>query len=395
MPDNAIGAPSAKSGPSYMMILLAAFASAYGVGLLSLIALPFVVGANTASLGLDETRAGFLGTLEFAGVVVASLLVAPRIGHIDRRRIAMVGAAMVVTANVLCALFGRYEQLLMLRPFAGIGGGLALAAGNATVASADNPEEFASRMTLLFVALMVAIMFSFAELSSALGQTGVYWGLAVTVALLSPLLHWLPRAPMPEEMEDPLHHKGHESLLSFGSIAVISAVLFFSMRDTMAWAFTEAMGVSAGYSPREVGRILGIQAVVGLAGPAIASIIGSRYGLRLPLVIGILCSGAVTVLVSQSAGHPMLFLCAAMFWTGSYFFTLSYLTALAAELDSEGRIVAATGSALMAGLAIAPLIAGYLISIGGRLGMGEINAALVLATLAAVLLAVRALRYSR
>ena len=65
--------------PNNWGTLLAAFAAAYGTGLLALIALPFMVGANMASLGLDEAQAGLLSTLEFAGVFVTSVLLAPRV----------------------------------------------------------------------------------------------------------------------------------------------------------------------------------------------------------------------------------------------------------------------------------------------------------------------------
>ncbi|MFD2645396.1 hypothetical protein [Pseudomonas japonica] len=44
---------------------------------------------------------------------------------------------------------------------------------------------------------------------------------------------------------------------------------------------------------------------------------------------------------------------------------MSYLTGLAAELDREGRVVAAAGSFLSLGLAVGPAISGGLISLGG------------------------------
>lgn len=58
-----------------------------------------------------------------------------------------------------------------------------------------------------------------------------------------------------------------------------------------------------------------------------------------------------------------------MLMPGSYFYTLAYLTSLAAELDEQGRIVAASGSALMAGIAFGPAVGGELIVSGGGYGM--------------------------
>lgn len=378
--------PAAGSKEPYFRVLLAAFTAAYGIGLLSLIALPFVIGANIASLGLDAAQAGLLGTLEFVGVVAASMLLAPRVGHINRRTTAMIGAAIVVAANLVCSLVDSYDLLLFIRPITGIGAGLALAPGNATVATARNPERFAGHMSVLFVILMVAVMFGFAYLSENHGQTGVYLGLAATVALLAPSLVWLPAGARTAAVSNELA-EAKKGIWSAGGIAVMLAVFCFSTRDTMTWAFAETTGKAAGLSPAEVGQILGIQAAIGLIGPLLASWMGSHFGLRLPLVIGILASGTATLFLSQSASDPTLFTASAMALTGTYFFTLSYLTALAAELDAEGRIVAATGSAVMAGLAVAPLIAGHMLTAGGSAAIGIAIAVLMAATLIAALVA--------
>ncbi len=105
--------------------LLSAFAAAYGVGLLALIALPFTVGANMSTLGVDEAQAGLLSTVEFVGVFLTSVLLAPRVATINRRTVALVGAAIVVLANLAGVVFSSYEMLMVLRPITGLGEGLA------------------------------------------------------------------------------------------------------------------------------------------------------------------------------------------------------------------------------------------------------------------------------
>ena len=76
-----------------------------------------------------------------------------------------------------------------------------------------------------------------------------------------------------------------------------------------------------------------------------------------------------------------------MFWVGTYFFCLSYLTALAAEIDVEGRVVAASGSALMIGLAVGPSFGGALIADGSYTVVGHVNNVLIVVTLVGALLA--------
>ncbi|MAQ45972.1 MAG: MFS transporter [Confluentimicrobium sp.] len=368
--------------------LSSAFAAAYGVGLLSLIALPFTVGANMSSLGLDEAQAGLLSTLEFIGVFVTSVLLAPRVAKINRRTVAFAGAAIVVLANLACAAFGSHEMLMVLRPIAGLGAGLALATGNATVANADQPEKFAGYMTGLFVVLMFIITQFYPSVAESNGQTGLYLALAITVAVLSPLLFFLPpNAPAQSFVAEHSTDRGRVAILSTGGIMVLLAFFAFSLRDTMSWAFLASTGMEAGLSEERVGTLIGNSALVGLIGPLVAMLMGARFGLRLPLVVGIVASGLVTYGISQSSTSAQLYSFSVMFWVGTYFFCLSYLTALAAEIDVEGRVVAASGSALMIGLAVGPSFGGALIADGSYTVVGHVNNVLIVVTLVGALLA--------
>lgn len=74
--------------PESWKSVLAAFAAAYGTGLLALIALPFMVSANMRALGIDEAAAGILSSLEFIGVFITAVVFAPRMARVDRRKLA-------------------------------------------------------------------------------------------------------------------------------------------------------------------------------------------------------------------------------------------------------------------------------------------------------------------
>ena len=68
--------------PDNWGIVFASFASAYGVGLISLISLPFLMSAIMSDLKLDEAQTGFLISAEFLLMLISSLLIAPVIGKI-------------------------------------------------------------------------------------------------------------------------------------------------------------------------------------------------------------------------------------------------------------------------------------------------------------------------
>lgn len=376
--------------PDNWGVLLSAFASAYGVGLLAMLVLPFMIGSTMNGLGLDAAQAGLLGTVEFLGVTVASLMVAPFMGRLPRRSLALAGAALAICGNVLSATALSYDQLLVVRVCVGLGCGLALASGNATVANAENPEKLAAQMSMLFVVLMVVSMISFARVSELWGHQGVYGALAVCMLSLSVFIFRLPQGPA--RVRSTIEHPhAHRSILSVSGIFMLVAMFAFALRDTMMWAFAERIGNGVGISPDDLGALFSIQAVIGIIGPMVASLVGSRYGLRLPVIVGIVLTGIVTFTILQSSKAIVPFSGAVLFISGTYFYALSYLTALAAELDTQGRIVAASGGFLVAGVAVGPAVSGALIVRGGYELSSWVNVGIVVITLLLILVPLRAI----
>jgi predicted MFS family arabinose efflux permease len=83
------------------------------------------------------------------------------------------------------------------------------------------------------------------------------------------------------------------------------------------------------------------------------------------LLFGIIFAGLTSYAIFLSPELPYLFEAAVFVWTAGYFFAISYLTAYAATLDLDGRILAASGSAMVLGVAAGPALSGYLITKGG------------------------------
>lgn len=370
---------------------LGAAAAAYGIGMLSLLVLPFLIGATMTSLGLNGSQAGILGSAELVFVTVGSLVVAPWIGGLPRRTLAMAGAAIAILANVMSMTGVSYEMLLVFRAIAGLGCGFALAAGNATVASSANPEKMAAHMSIFFVILMVAMMMIFARVGAVWGYQGSYGALAATIAVVSLLLLGLPQHPGSAVQAQSVANEQSKTIFSTAGILMLLAMFTFQMRDTMSWAFVERIGAGVGFSSEEVGNLLSLQAVLGLLGPVIATVMGSRFGLKIPVVIGVIGSGLVTVMVLQSTHSAALYTATVSLISISYFYSLAYLTSLAAELDKDGRIVAASGGLLIAGSAVAPVISGVILDKGGYTLMGWVATGVVGVTLVCALFALGSL----
>lgn len=351
--------------PESWSLVFSAAASAYGVGLLGLWALPFLISAIIHDLQLNEAQAGLLMSAEFGFTMLASLLVAPFMGRAPRRTLAIAGTLLAVAANLLSANVDSLYTLAAVRCVAGIGAGLALACGNAAVSSAKQPDRIAGHMNVLSVLLMIVVMLGYAKVMALYGLPGLYYAMAGTMAvMLLAIPAMAQRAPLVETLVVSTGGKGNV-LLTLPAICMMLAMFVFQARDTMGWAFVERIGTMVGYSGDELGVLLSVQSIIGLIGPLLAAMIGKRFGMSTPVILAVLLTGATSLSYVLGEHSKTLYTAGVMTICVTYFYALSYLTGLAAELDREGRVVAAAGSFLSLGLAVGPAISGGLISLGG------------------------------
>lgn len=351
---------------SQRSLVLSAFASAYGVGLLTLLMLPFLMGAMMNGLALSEGTTGLILSVEFTLAMMSSLLIAPYINRVPRRTIAVTGTVMAIIANIISAYISDVALLICVRAFAGFGAGLALAAGNSVIAAAKDPDKTAGQVNVLFVVLMIVVMLGFGFIADNFGLVGTYYGVAGTYAVMLIMVVRLPQYITVEDSESAtITRKPSMSLIGLVPVGMMATMFLFSMRDTMGWAFVEQIGVNLGYSTSEMGMILALQAFIALLGPLVVAKVGTKFGITIPVLIGIIGHGMITLGYLMASDSKFFYTAIVLMNATAYFYALAYLTGLAASLDREGRVVAATGSFIALGIAVGPAFAGQLINLGG------------------------------
>lgn len=393
--DKVQGIGFADLKPENVPMLLAASAAAYGVGFLSMLISPFLTGAMVEDLGLTNFQAGLMGTAEFIGVMIGNLSIAGAISKLPRAKIALFGAGVVLLGNLLCLALEGVYALAGFRCLIGVGAGLALASGNAAVADAKSPEKMAAQMSFLFVTLMIVTSYLFSFVIARWGYVGACSTIAAMTAIMAIFIRRMPQQEpqsVAAEKQASADRPGFKTLA--GGFLLIGA-LFFSWRDMMHWSFVERVGDAAGYTGSEIGFLLSSQAFVGLLGPLFAILIGDRFGLKIPILIGIALTGAVTYFVISAGAFSALYPFAVMGIAITYFFVLPYITSLAAALDSQGRLVAALGGFMIAGAAIAPASTGYFIDTLGYAAVRWIVLVAVMVTAACFLVPLARLAVSR
>ena len=369
-------------------LLFPVWAAADGLGQVTLIVLPFMISALVTSFGFSLTEAGIVLSIEMGVLSVVGLAVAPLMGRISRNKVAIYGAVFAVIGNLASLVFAdSVTQLAVYRAIAGLGYGLALAAGNAAASNSATPELLYEHKTVLSVATFMAGFLLVPSLVSHFGATGLFITLAAFSALLIPLLLMLPDYQEPDTVET---DSSEQALLTtikiplMVTVIAVAALAAYSVRESLAWSAVDQIGINLGMSSEQVGAWFAIGTLIALAGPLIVARLRLWIGAAIPAIVGAALSGAYTYLVvvadSQSIFKAML-----LVWPFIYFFTVAVMMGIASKIDPQGRLVAACGGGLLLAYAVGPAIAGYLQDAGGKVAMGYF--AIIVSTVSVLLAA--------
>jgi predicted MFS family arabinose efflux permease len=350
--------------------------------------LPFLVGSVMDGIGLDARRAGLLASAEMGAMAVGALAVAPRIGRLSRRVLALGTGAALLVLHGSSAVLDSFEQLLALRTLAGLAEGCLYAVVAAAVAASIAPTRVYARVeaggTLLWTGLFLIVPHAVALWQ----QRGAFGFLFVITLCCMPLLHWLPAHP-PRE---PQTESAGRELWTPSTLAVVCTGAILYISENSLWAFTERIGTATGMSGRGVGIVLSLTNLLLVLGALFVSRLHLRWGRSLPLGVGIALFGAGLAVVACArspaqyvAGHTAVAIVFAFQWI--------YLQGLSAALDPAGRVAAMLAGAILVGGALGPSAGGQLAEWGGYPAIGAF--ALAAALLALILVVPVARRVER
>jgi predicted MFS family arabinose efflux permease len=325
--------------------------------------LPLLIGSLIDGLGLDEVSAGILGSLELGGLALASLLLAPRVDRMSRRRLAICGVTAACAGHGLSALADSFQALALARIVAGLGEGAAIAAANSAASSARVPDRLFAQANVLSGLVFAAALVALPWAIQPWGHSGGFGAIVGISILCIPLLFWLPTVP-----DAAAASQGQAGRRLLG-IATLSSMFLFAVGQGAIWAFSERIGISIGFSREEVGLALGVTTLAGLVGGVIAAVVGTRGGRPLLLTLGLGANVVATWMV-VIAGSSELYLAGLLAWGIAFFFALPYLLGTAAALDPLGRWTAAAAGIAAVGLALGPGAAGLMVGGSGYPALG-------------------------
>ena len=357
----------------------------YTIGGLFWAFLPFFVGLKVSTGGFSQTQAGSLGSAYLIGFSVASMTALWWAGRFDWRKLAAVMAAVVIAALLLLARVDGFAPSLMIVPVVGLMMGALWTVAYRIFSGSANPERAFSIGIVVSYSALALVTFVIGEYVVAdfgLGGSSYVLGGVVLVLALSALL-------LPRGLESGGESSGRGSYRPSLPVALaLLAILGTSFGFAAVWAFTERIGIDAGFNTSQISPVIASNLLASAGGSVLATVLGMRVGRMLPLFVGMLA--ILASIVSLATVDSFGTYAAAVAGLGlSIGFVMPYQMGYLAALDRDNRFVLLIAAAQGIGSAAGPFAGGAAADAGGYRLLVIVAGAVVAASMLAILISSR------
>lgn len=335
------------------------------VGMLLLMA-PAVASQLQLQLGLNPSQTGDLFSAELGAMSFASIPALWWMKKFNIRTMSTIFGVIFIAGNISSAYIDDYGTLLAVRFLTSLAGGSLMVLCMSLAAQTHDRNRVYGLWVmgqLSFGAIGLAVLPHFFD---NFGIGIVYWTLAVLMILVLPLARFLP------ERNVTAGHAGTDATgptrnyvlrAAFGLVAVLA----FYVSLSGIWTFVGGVAAASTIGTETSSAILSIATVLGIAGSALATVLGARPSTRTNLLVGYV---AMTLSVGLLAGMPGLlrFTIAALLFKFTWTFILPYIMSTLSGLDRSGRLVNLANIAIGGGFAIGPFMGGRLVESAGGYG---------------------------
>lgn len=359
-----------KAVDSKKTLSVLGFLMMIGVGTLQM--QPVLGGALVDRWGLTLQQMGLLFGVELITMAIGCGAAAMVVNRFDRRLMCQAGLVLLAAGSALSALNPEYGVLCVSRGLAGFGGGVAQTIVYATTVHRTNKDKTYAIINILLL-LWGAVTIAVAPLlMKALGVGAVFLSFPVMVLLALPLSVVIPRHAVSSGLGSPV---GKAPPLTSKSFCLLALFCLLFAGHGVLWVYQERIGVSIGLPPQAIGAILGLSILAGAVGAGAAGVIGKRIGHTTAQFIGF--AGAIIASLAIVYGQTQLaYGGAAAMVMAVWFFGLTYLFALTAELDATGRLSGLANAAIFIGQGLGPVAAATMVGEGNFRMVGWLSASI-------------------
>jgi len=289
---------------------------------------------------------------------------------INRRVLAAIGLILVILSNYLSTQTLELVPLMLCRLGAGIGAGICYSTCTASLAGSYNAARTFSILLFVLVVMNAFIFYIFPIIDNRWGVNGLFMFYlleAVPILLILPLL---PLYSATETDEAALASKAiniandaanHAPIPSILPRLCLAAVFSFYILVGAYWAFIERAGVAADISDGFISGSLTWGQVFSLSGTILAVWLARRFGQSKPLLFALMVM-VVTMLALALRVDNITFVFSIFSFSFFWIFIDVFQLGTLSNIDHSGRYAALVPACQGAAQAMAPAIAGTLLS---------------------------------
>ena len=319
--------------------------------------MPFQIGALIDGLDLGEAAAGLLGSAETVTIGCCMLVVALGAVRMSPRKMAVCGAVIAGSGQLLSALTDIYALILIFRVAVGLGSALCLAAAIMTIASSRHPESLTGHVYAYVILLLALLIYLVPWILSGGYHRALFTLFAILTFLGILLLFKLPS----EQIQQQQIFDIKTGINSYWLIAIFLTGEFLYLAGIgTVWSFIERIGLSVGMTPHDVGLYLSLGMLVSVVGSFTAGFIGMRLGRILPLAGGAILTGVAGGLVSASM-DVVSYVTGMFIFLFLLSFVLPYVIGTAAMIDRSGRLATAAFAVQVLSYGVGSAIGGQVV----------------------------------
>ncbi|HEY6870465.1 MAG TPA: MFS transporter [Novosphingobium sp.] len=353
------------------------------IGALVIFVTPGFLAIVAQQTGFDNDQLGYLAAWDINAMGVTIGLSTFLLGRVRWRLAVGLGLGLVIAGNLLTAASVSFPAMAAARVVAGTGEGIAIGFAFAALGRAANPDRAFAIYLVIGALFSSALLYALPAIQAAAAPQTLFVCNALLVVPVILSLRWFP-AGGAEEMG--LFAGAGRLDLRLAGGALLGVFLFFFAIGAV-WSYSERIGLASGLAPGVIAGSLSLGTMAGVAGAALAGMLPRSWGRIAPLLVsgGL---GVTSFLLFGGRVTPTGFMAASVLLLFSWNFAQPLLSGICAEACHRGRVVCAMGSIQTFGTGLGPAAAAAMLGTGSFAPMIYANAAVLTASIAAVVLTI-------
>ena len=338
---------------------------------------PLIMPLNIIAISqrfIDATNGqiGTIATFETLSISVASIILSRIVNRLDRRKIFITSAILVILGNILTILSPTLNYVILARVISGLGSGAIVATVVATIARGSNAQMTFALLNSGVGVMGVLLPFCLPIIIASNGMNGAY-SFHLFISLFTFLfISFLTLSSSADDNQNTVSsYKGYA-----GWASMIGTSLIF-LGHAGIFAFSAKIGATLGISVIQVGYVFMAGGLLTIFGPLLAGFIGQRFGSLFPCLILITILLVTGIILANVTSALIFFIVVPLCGMIPMILTPFFLGGMA-KLDPSGSLAAAHPAFSTMGGAAGPVVMGYTIDMAGFTSIGWVLIVMVI-----------------